>query len=56
MEIAAPAELREPADEEMEFSFDSSMRSESEVEITGASGPPNSAAPRRMICRAMKKV
>jgi hypothetical protein len=56
MEIAVPAELREPADEEIEFSFNSSMRSESEVEITGASGPPNLAAPRRMMRRAMKKV
>ena len=48
-EIAAPAKLRKPADEEMEFSSDSSVGSESEVEITGASGPPTSAAPEEEI-------
>ena len=38
------------------FSSDSSEGSESEVEITGASGPPSSAAPRRKTHRAMKKI
>ena len=37
----APAELRQLAEEEVEFSSDSFMGSESEVEITGASGPPS---------------
>ena len=32
---AAPAELRQPAEEEIEFSSDSSVGRESEVEITG---------------------
>ena len=54
-EIAAPVELRQPADEDMEFSPDSSVVSESEVEITGASGPPTVAAPRRKS-RAVKKI
>ena len=40
----------------MEFSSDSSVGSESEVEITGASGPPALAAPRRKTCRAVKKI
>ena len=55
-DATAPAELRQPAEEEIEFSSDSSVGSESEVEITGASGPPLSAAPRRKTRRAMKKV
>jgi len=53
---AAPAELCQPAEEEIEFSSDSSVGSESEVEITGASVPPSSAAPRRMRRRAMRKI
>ena len=55
-DAAAPAELRQLAEEEIEFSSDSSVGSESEVEITGASGPPSSAAPRRKTRRAMKKI
>ena len=55
-DAAAPAELRQLAKEEIEFSFDSSVGSESEVEITGASGPPSSAAPRRKMCHAVKKI
>ena len=55
-ETAAPTELRQPAEEEMEFSSDSSVGSESEVEITGASGLPSSAAPRRKTHRAVKKI
>ena len=47
---------RQPADKEMEFSSDSSVGSESEVEITGASGPPTAAAPRRKMRRAVKKI
>ena len=53
---AAPAELRQPAEEEVEFSSDSSMGSEPEVEITGASGPPSSVGPRSKIRRAVKKI
>ena len=55
-DVAASAELCQPAEEEIEFSSDSSMGSESEVEITGASGLPPSAAPRRKMNRAMKKI
>ena len=40
----------------MEFSSDSSMGSEPEVEITGASGPPPSAALRRKTCYVVKKI
>ncbi|XP_039822746.1 uncharacterized protein LOC120684960 [Panicum virgatum] len=53
---AAPAELRHPAEEEIEFSSDSSVGSESEVEITGASGPPSSAAQRRKTRRTSSKI
>ena len=55
-DASAPTELRQPAEEEAEFSSDSSMGSESEVEITGASRPPPSAALRRKTCRAVKKI
>ena len=51
-----PAELRQPAEEEIGFSIDSSMGSESEVEITGASGPLSLAASRRKTRRAVKKI
>jgi hypothetical protein len=43
-------------EEEIEFSSDSSVGSESEVETTGASGPPSSAAPRRKTRRAVRKI
>ena len=43
-DAAAPAELRQPAEEEAGFSSYSSVGSETEMEITGASGPPPSAA------------
>jgi hypothetical protein len=56
MDAAAPAELRQPTEEEIEFSSDSSMGSESEVEITGASWPPSSAVPRRKARLAIKKI
>ena len=56
MEAARPAELHKTADDEMEFSSDSSVGSEPEVEITGASGPPPSAALRRKTYRAVKKI
>ena len=56
MDVAAPAELHEPTEEKAEFSFDSSVGSEPDVEITGASGPPSSAAPRRKTRRAVKKI
>jgi hypothetical protein len=55
-DAAAPAELRQLAKEEIEFSFDSSVGSESEVEITKALGLPPSAAPRRKMHRAVKKI
>jgi len=55
-ETAMAAELRQLANEDKEFSSDSSMGSESEVEITGTSGPPTSAAPKRKTCRAVKKI
>ena len=55
-DAAAPAELHQPVEEEIEFSSDSSVGSESEVNITGASGPPSSAAPRRKMRRTMKKI
>ena len=55
-DAAAPAELRQPAEEEAEFSSNSSVGSEPEVEITGASGPPPSAALRRKTRRAVRKI
>jgi len=55
-QIARPAELREPTEEEFAFSFDSSVRSESEVEIIGASGPPTAAGPKKRTHRAVKKI
>ena len=55
-DAAAPTELRQPAEEEIEFSSDSSVGSKSEVEITGASGPPSSAAPRRKKRCAVRKI
>ena len=48
-ESAAPAELHKPADDEMEFSSDSSVGSESEVEITSTSRPPTVAALKRKM-------
>ena len=55
-DAAAPTELRQLAEEEAEFSSDSSVGSEPEVEITGASGPPLLAALRRKMRRAVKKI
>jgi hypothetical protein len=55
-DAAAAAELRQPAEEEAEFSSDSSVGSEPEVEITGALGPPSSAAQKRKMCRIVKKI
>ena len=55
-DVAAPAELHQPAEVEAEFSSDSSMGSEPEVEITAASGPPPLAALRRKTRRAIKKI
>ena len=55
-DAAAPAELRQPAEEEAEFSSDSSVGSELEVEITGASGRPPLAALRRKTRRTIKKI
>ena len=55
-DATAPAELRYPAEEEIEFSSDSSVGSELEVEITGASGPPSSAALRRKTSRTASKI
>ena len=53
---SAPAELRQPADEEAEFSSDSSVGSELEVEITGASGPLPSAVLWRKTRRTVRKI
>ena len=55
-DAAAPAELRQPAEEEAEFSSDSSVGNEPEVEIIRASGPPPSVALRRKTHRAVKKI
>ena len=48
-ETAMPAELRQLADEDKEFSSDSSVGSESEVEITSTSRPPTVAALKRKM-------
>ena len=48
--------MRQPAEEEAEFSSDSSVGSEPEVEITGASGQPPSATLRRKMRHAVKKI
>ena len=55
-DAAVPAELRQPAEEEAEFSSDSPVGSDPEVEITVASGPPPSAALKRKTCHAIKKI
>ena len=55
-DATAPTELRYLAEEEIEFSSDSSVGSESEVEIIGASGSPSSAALKRKTCRTMSKI
>ena len=55
-DAAAPADLCQQAEEEAEFSSDSLVRSELEVEITGASGPPSSAALGRKMRRAVRKI
>ena len=55
-DAAAPTKLRQPMEEEAEFSSDTSVGSEPEMEITEASGPPPSAALRRKTCRAIKKI
>ena len=55
-DVAAAAELRQPAEEEAEFSSDSSVGSEPEVEITGASGPSPSAGLGRKMRRAVRKI
>ena len=55
-DVAAPAEQRQPAEEEAEFSSDSSVGSEPEVEITGASGLPPSAAPGRKTHCTVRKI
>ena len=54
-DAAVPAELRQPAEEEAEFS-DSSVGSEPEVEITGASGPPPLAVLGRKMRHAVRKI
>ena len=43
--MAPPIELREPAEDELDFSSDSSIGSESEVEIMGAMGPSIMSSP-----------
>ena len=48
--------MRQPAEEEAEFSSDSSVGSEPEVEITGASGPPPLATLGRKMCRTIRKI
>ena len=55
-DATAPAELRQPTEEEIELSSDSSVGSKLEVEITGASGPLSSAAPRRKMRCTVKKI
>ena len=55
-DIAAPIKLRHTAEEEAEFSSDSSVGSEPEVAITGASGPPPSTALGRNTRHAIKKI
>ena len=55
-DATAPAELRLSAEEEAEFSSDSPVGSDPEVEITVASGPPPSAALKRKTCHAIKKI
>jgi hypothetical protein len=55
-DAAALTELHQPAEEEAEFSSDSSVGSETEVEITGASGPPPSAVLVRKTRRAIRKI
>ena len=55
-DAATPVELRQPLEEELEFSSDSSVGSEPDVEITGASGPPPSVALRRKTHRTVRKI
>ena len=39
--MATPAKLKEPVVADLEFSFDSSIGGESDVEVTGAFAPPH---------------
>ena len=55
-DAAAPAELREPAEEKAEFFSDSSVGSEPDVEITEASGLLLAAALRRKTHHVVKKI
>ena len=55
-DAAAPAELRQPAEEEAEFSSDSSVGREQEVEITRSSGPPPSASLGRKTRCTVRKI
>ena len=55
-DAAGLTELRQPPEEEVEFSSDSSVGSESEVEITGTSGPSTMAALKRKMRHAVKKI
>ena len=54
---AAPAELKEPVAADLEYSSDSSVGSESDVEVAGASAPPHPPASlRRRRRHAVRKV
>ena len=55
-DAATPAELRQPAEEEAEFSSDSSVGREQEVEITRSSGPPPSASLGRKTRCTVRKI
>ena len=55
-ETAAPVELRQPAEEETEFSSNSSMGSESEVEINGASGQRPTGGPAKRRKHVVRKI
>ena len=56
MDATAPAELRQPTEEEIEFSSNSSVGSELEVETTGPSGPPSLTATGRKMRHTVRKI
>jgi len=53
--MTPPIELREPAEDELDFSSDSSIGSDSEVEIVGAMGPSIMSSPMKRKKWAVSK-
>jgi len=54
--MTPPIELREPAEDELDLSYDSSIGRESEVEIVGPMGPSITSSPMKGKKWAVSKV